>query len=63
MWIQLHNLDSDGTAVTSLLSVTIDGERHTVDVNQTGTANVTADVGEFLVNSPQFAVTEAQSDE
>lgn len=49
--------------MTSLLSVTIDGERHTVDVNQTGTANVTADVGEFLVNSPQFAVTEAQSDE
>jgi hypothetical protein len=48
MWIQ-YPTDSTGSPITRRHAVTIDGERHTIEPTSTGAAQVTDDVGAWVV--------------
>ena len=50
MHIRFTNTDSTGAPVTKSMSITLDGERHTISVSGTGTARVPREVGEYLIN-------------
>lgn len=58
MWIQFDNTDSDGNPVTRRLAVEHGGERHVVEPAATGRAQVSDDLGEFLIASEAHSVTE-----
>lgn len=51
MWVRFTNRDSTDSCPTRRLTVTVDGERHLVDVHDNGAANVPEAVGEHLVAS------------
>lgn len=56
MHVQFTTFDSTGTAVTESLTLTFEGERHTISVADTGTASVPKALGEYLIESGRFAV-------
>lgn len=51
MRLRLTNTDAAGDPVTTRLTVTVDGDRHTFDVASTGTIQVPEHVGEYLLDS------------
>lgn len=63
MHVQFTNLDSTGTAATRSLTLTLDGERHTISVAKTGTATVPREVGEHLIDSDNYAVGPYEGDD
>lgn len=54
--VKFTNTDSDGDAVTRRMTVTIDGERHDIEIASTGTAQVSQAVEDYLVGSDDIAV-------
>lgn len=54
--IKFTNTDSSGNPVTERLTVTIDGERQTIEVASTGTAQVSEDVEKHLVKDGNVAI-------
>lgn len=58
MRVQFTQTDSDGNPVTRQLVVTLDDERHEIDVASTGTANPPKAVAEHLLASDDYAVVE-----
>lgn len=51
MRLTVTTTDSTGDCPTSELTVTVDGERHTIDVASTGTIQCPEHVGEYLLDS------------
>ncbi len=60
--VKFTNVDSAGDAVTRRLAVTIDGERHEIDIASTGTAQVSEAVEDYLVDSDDIAVEAYEPD-
>lgn len=62
MRLQCTTRDSAGDCPTSELTVTVDGERHTVDVASTGTFQCPDHVGEYLLDSDAAVERYADTD-
>lgn len=60
MHIRFTNTDSAGDPVTKRIYITHDGEIHAIDLSSGGTAEVSDAVGEYLIESDDYAV---ESDE
>lgn len=56
MRIQFQNFTSDGTPATKQLTVTVDGDRHTVTPAGSGIAVVPDHVGRYLVESDALVI-------
>lgn len=61
--VQFTNTDSSGATVTRRMTVTIDGERHGIEIANTGTAQVPEPVEEYLVSSDDIAVEVYEPDD
>lgn len=61
--VKFVNTDSDGAPVTRQLTVTIDGERHVIEVSNTGTVQVPEPVEDYLVSDDDIAVEAYDSDD
>lgn len=71
MYIQFTNTDSTGAPVTERLTVTLEHTTdngltvevpHEIEVASTGTANVSKRLGEYLVESPDYAIEAYESE-
>lgn len=56
MRIKFTNTDSDGNVATDTLAVSYEGERYEISPSSKGTANVRREIGEYLVESDNYAV-------
>lgn len=63
MYVRFTTTDSTDSPVTSSLAITLDGERHEIDVADTATARVPEHVGEYLIESPDYAVAAVEDDD
>ncbi|WP_248908155.1 hypothetical protein [Halocatena marina] len=63
MRLTVNQTDSTGKPTVSAFTVTIDDERHEIDVASTGTFNVSQDVGEWLLDSDRYDVSRYEDEE
>lgn len=61
--VKFTNTDSSGAPVTRQMTVTIDGERHEIEIANTGTAQVSQAVEEYLLEDDAIAVEPYETDD